>query len=481
MPNFPWAPLYQQLRDQNKESSNESSSWLFVTVVGVTLAIELLETYLQYRNGRYLEQNSQLPEELKMVVSTIDKEIRRKKAEPEVEQPLDDDNDAEDIESQLSNIDRKFQRTREYHRDLHSDSHRHLWRITESVAFTLVGYCPFLWDVACVVGDRLAHWSEASSSIQISLIFVAMTDMLRLTRKALFNRFVHLRLELKYGKKPDPTRSKYGAVKETVFMLVGSVILTFTMLLGIQVYGNIFFLGPYIVWLSISLFPASKQRSDDSHPLEDGSLKDKIYKLAATVNYPLNEVLVVPPPGLARTKIALSIDGATSQVLLCEAMLSSLTDDEALALVGRELGRWKLGHVAVARVTAQALVASGFGLFWLCLGKRFLCDAFGFNDPKRPIPTVITLHVVFGILWPPMEKVLKVASNALFRHMALAEDRFVASLGMSSNLQMALCKIQLDNIDVTSMDRWTSAWKYRPSLAERLRLLMSQEEQWKIE
>lgn len=147
--------------------------------------------------------------------------------------------------------------------------------------------------------------------------------------------------------------------------------------------------------------------------------------------------------------------------------------DEILAILGHELGHWKLGHTWSNFIVTQLYMGAAFYFFSLTYGARDLYSAFGFNDLSRPTPTIVALLLFFQTLWAPVDKVLSFIMTVVSRMNEFAADRFSANLGMSKKLQSGLCKIHLENLGAMCPDRFYSMYHYsHPPLVERLRAMM---------
>jgi STE24 endopeptidase len=103
-----------------------------------------------------------------------------------------------------------------------------------------------------------------------------------------------------------------------------------------------------------------------------------------------------------------------------------------------------------------------------------LYAAFGFNDPSRPTPTIITLLLFFQTIWAPVDKVLSFVLTVVSRMNEFAADRFSVNLNMSKKLQSGLVKIHLENLGAMNPDKWYSTYHFsHPPLIERLRAMMA--------
>ena len=112
-----------------------------------------------------------------------------------------------------------------------------------------------------------------------------------------------------------------------------------------------------------------------------------------------------------------------------------MNDDEILAILGHELGHWKLGHTLQNFVITQLYFGAAFYFFSLCYGSRELYAAFGFDDPNRPVPTIIALLLFMQTLFAPIDKVLSFVLTVFSRMNEFAADHFSVDLGMSKKLQ----------------------------------------------
>lgn len=160
--------------------------------------------------------------------------------------------------------------------------------------------------------------------------------------------------------------------------------------------------------------------------------------------------------------------------MLFDTLLQQVHDDEILAILGHELGHWKLGHTITNFVVTQLYMGAAFYFFSLCYTSKDLFRAFGFNDPNRTAPTIIALMLFFQTLWAPVDKILSFILTVFSRQCEFAADKFSVQLGMSQKLQSGLCKIHLENLGAMRPDPWYSMYHYsHPPLVERLSAMMA--------
>lgn len=121
--------------------------------------------------------------------------------------------------------------------------------------------------------------------------------------------------------------------------------------------------------------------------------------------------------------------------VLFDTLMEQVHDDEILAILGHELGHWKLGHTLTNFCVTQVYFGAAFYFFSLCYTSKDLYAAFGFDDPDQSTPSVIALMLFFQTLWAPVDKVLSFILTVFSRQCEFGADKFSVDLGMSAKLQ----------------------------------------------
>ncbi len=85
-------------------------------------------------------------------------------------------------------------------------------------------------------------------------------------------------------------------------------------------------------------------------PLQDEALRDKILALAQTAEFPLAGVFQMDASKRSTHDNAYFTGlGSTRRIVFYDTMVKNYTHDEILAVMGHEIGHWKLRHVARMR------------------------------------------------------------------------------------------------------------------------------------
>uniref|UniRef100_A0ABI8AC47 Peptidase M48 domain-containing protein n=1 Tax=Felis catus TaxID=9685 RepID=A0ABI8AC47_FELCA len=146
-------------------------------------------------------------------------------------------------------------------------------------------------------------------------------------------------------------------------------------------------------------------------------------------------------------------------------------NEEVLAVLGHELGHWKLGHTVKNIIISQMNSFLCFFLFAVLIGRKELFSAFGFYNSQ---PTLIGLLIIFQFIFSPYNEVLSFCLTVLSRRFEFQADAFAKKLGKAKDLYSALIKLNKDNLGFPVSDWLFSMWHYsHPPLLERLQALES--------
>merc|ERR1719445_1757483 len=86
---------------------------------------------------------------------------------------------------------------------------------------------------------------------------------------------------------------------------------------------------------------------------------------------------------------------------------------EIVAVLGHELGHWKMNHVMKNIIIGQVQILLMFSLFGYLSKSEPLYEAFGFTDSK---PVLIGLMIVLQYITAPYSAVIGFLMSVLSRH-----------------------------------------------------------------
>ncbi|XP_064810228.1 CAAX prenyl protease 1 homolog [Oncorhynchus masou masou] len=448
---------------------------IFYAVLVFSWTVYLWEAYLAYRQRRIYRSTMHVPQELGKIMDTD-----------------------------------TFEKSRLYQLDKSNFSFwSGLYSETEGTLILLLGGIPFLWKVAGTVTARFGlgpdyEIFQSLSFLMLATLFSAFTGL----PWSIYNTFV---IEEKHGFNQQTLGFFLkDAVKK--FIVTQCILLPVTSLLLyiIKIGGDFFFIYAWLFTLGVSLVLVTIYADyiaplfDKFTPLPEGELKEEIESMSKSINFPLTKVYVVEGSkrsshsnayfyGFFKNKrivlfdtlmedySPLNKDGEPENVPAEETdtpteakanpknKKQGCNNPEVLAVLGHELGHWKLGHTVKNIVISQMNSFLCFFLFAVLIGRKELFIAFGFYDSQ---PTLIGLMIIFQFIFSPYNEVLSFCLTVLSRRFEFQADAFARGMGRASELYSALIKLNKDNLGFPVADWLFSMWHYsHPPLLERLRAL----------
>jgi len=454
--DLPWKPLYQQ---QESNDSTTETTWITEYALAATLlftaAVYAWEAFLDAR--QYQAYCSTIfPVHLQTTVSQMDKEALQKDKE---HKPL------------LPTLQDKFAKAQAYGRDkMRLGMVSSLYDVVESMAFLLLGFLPYVWDKAAAYGF---------TEIPTSLIFVGLTTVVSTVTSLPFEVYSQFVVERRHNfSKMTPGLFIVDKIKSSFLTAaIGGPFLALLLWI-IQQTGPYYYVYVWVFLLCFSILMMTLVPTvimplfNKYEPLPDGDLRTRIYALADELQYPLTKLFVMDGSKRSSHSNAFMFGfGRNKRIVLFDTLLTQVSDDEILAILGHELGHWKLGHTLSNFCITQVYTAAAFGGFaWTMQQGTELFGAFGFADN---VPTLIALLLFFQTLWAPVDKMLSFLLTLFSRYNEFGADAFAVSLGRSQALQSGLCKIHVENLGCMAPDVLYSTYHYsHPPLVERLSAMM---------
>merc|ERR1711871_1482976 len=206
-------------------------------------------------------------------------------------------------------------------------------------------------------------------------------------------------------------------------------------------------------------------------PLPEGQLRTKIEALAGKLSFPLTKLYVIDgSTRSAHSNAYMYGFWWNKRIVLYDTLLSQTTSDEdVVAVLGHELGHWKLNHTSFNLLITQVLLFSNFYLYGMVMNSDAMYASFGFADHGKPV--VIGLFL-FSMLLSPFDHCIGFAMNYLSRKFEYEADAFAKDLGYCDNLCSGLVSLQVSNLGDMNPDPLYSAYhNSHPTLLGRLRAL----------
>ncbi|XP_035388759.1 CAAX prenyl protease 1 homolog [Electrophorus electricus] len=388
-----------------------------------------------------------------------------------------------------------------------------LYSETEGTLILWLGGIPFLWRISGFVTARFGLGPEYE--ISQSLVFLLLATLFSALTGLPWSLYSTFVIEEKHGFNQQTLSFflkdalKKFAVTQCILLPVTSLLLYI-----IKIGGDYFFIYAWLFTLIVSLVLVTIYADyiaplfDKFTPLPEGDLKTDIENMAKSICFPLTKIYVVEGSkrsshsnayfyGFFKNKRIVLFDtlledfspmnkkdeehAAAGQTDENEAAgeerakpqpknkKQGCSNHEVLAVLGHELGHWKLGHTVKNIVISQMNSFLCFFLFAALIGQKELFLAFGFHDSQ---PTLIGLMIIFQFIFSPYNELLSFCLTVLSRRFEFQADAFARDMGRSAELHSALIKLNKDNLGFPVADWLFSTWHYsHPPLLERLRAL----------
>jgi len=362
-----------------------------------------------------------------------------------------------------------------------------------------LGYRKF-WEAASSTLASFGYEAEYNE-ILISLLFTFYMSIFSTITGLPFTLYSTFVLEERHGF----NKQTIGFfVKDQVKKFVIGQVIQAPILAGIIkiVYwgGDYFFVYLWLFAVAMTLFLMTIYPDliaplfDKYTPMPEGELRTQIEDLAASVEFPLYKLYVVEGSkrsshsnayfyGFFKFKRIVLFDTLLEEEerkkLKTESDEEEKKDDneekktskgcnnpEIVAVLGHELGHWKMNHVLKNIIIGQIQIFLMFALFAYLSKSKPLYLAFGFEDSQ---PVLIGLMIVLQYITAPYSAVIGFLMSVLSRHFEFQADEFAAKMGKAKDLKSALVKLNNDNLGFPIYDWLYSAWNHsHPPLLERI-------------
>ncbi len=179
------------------------------------------------------------------------------------------------------------------------------------------------------------------------------------------------------------------------------------------------------------------------NPLEEGELRTAITDYARSVDFTIDNILVMD--GSKRSSKANAFFtgfGRNKRIALFDTLVENHTVAELVAVLAHEIGHYKMKHILQGMALSIAQIGIILFLLSVFLESEGLYDAF-FMDAS----SVYTGLLFFGLLYTPIELVLSVGMHAISRRHEYEGDRYAAeTVSEPRRLIDALKKLSAENL-----------------------------------
>ncbi len=402
------------------------------TVIFISLIVIkfLLETYLKIRNLKSIEINKDtIPERFTSIVT-----------EEEYKKSID------------YNIDRiRFQ------------IFTALFGAVVLIIFTLGGLFNFLSEVVISTTS-----SDVLGAVLLGLLLLIVEEVISIPL-SIYSTFV---IEERHGFNKTTTKtfvtdiSKSLLISATISSAIYATVIYIVVNLGdnwwIYAFGAVFTLQAIIFFLyPVLIMPLFNK----FEPLDDEAFKQPIEKLLEKIDFK-SKGLFVMNASLRSThgNAFFTGFGKNKRIVFFDTLLKTITPDEMEAILGHELGHYKLGHIKKGLLSSLVFGFIGFYL----LSEILQSDNF-FLDHGLENLTIYSKFLLFYLVIGSYTFFTKPFTSALSRKREFEADDFSFQYTSGEYMISGLLKLSKDNASNLTPDPLYSSYYYsHPPIAERV-------------
>lgn len=369
------------------------------------------------------------------------------------------------------------------------------WGQVLSTAILVTNGLPLLWKLSATILKSCGY--TAHSEILQTLVFVMVGSIFSTIIDLPWSLYSTFVVEEKHGFNKQ-TLGFYAKDKLKKFIVSQAIMcpILATTLYIIQIGGDWFFLYLWVFCFVVTLLLMTIYPDyiaplfDKFTPLPEGNLRKSIEELAASIDFPLKKLYVVEGSKRSSHSNAYFFGFyKNKRIVLFDTLLSNYesaeekenkkeddekktlgcSDDEVVAVLGHELGHWKLNHVLKNLVISEINLFICLAVFGLLYQNSVIYGAFGFRDEK---PIFVGLLIIFQYIFSPYNEILSFLMTCLSRRFEFQADAFAKHLNKAADLRGALIKLNKDNLSFPIYDNLYSMWHHsHPPLLERIHAL----------
>lgn len=210
-------------------------------------------------------------------------------------------------------------------------------------------------------------------------------------------------------------------------------------------------------------------------PLEDGELKTKITELMKNIGFKASGIFVMDASKRSgHSNAYFGGLGKSKRIVLYDTLLKQLSTDELIAVLGHELGHFKLHHIIRKFFI---LIPIEFALMFalnFCAHSASLYTGFGFAVNTENILSMQFIGLFLAsIVWGAFSDFVSPISNTASRRDEYQADNFSARLTKNPDaLISGLIKLNSENLSELLPPKIYVFWNYsHPTLLERIKAL----------
>ncbi len=361
----------------------------------------------------------------------------------------------------------------EYEKSLaYGKAKSHLSFLSSSVSlFALLFF--WYWGGFAYLDTLTRGWSQ--SETQIGIYFIVILISLQWLLALPLNLYSTFVIEERFGfNRTTPGTYILDTLKGLLLAVILGLPLLATLLWFFQSMGDHAWLW---VWALMTGFSLTIQfiaptwimpLFNKFQPMPDGELKTKILELAKSIQFPLDQVLVMDgSKRSSKGNAFFSGLGKNKRIALFDTLIEQLSSKEVVAVLAHEIGHYKHKHVYQGILIS--IIHTGALLYLLSI---FLHHPGLFNAFQVEQLSAHAGLIFFSLLFAPIDLVLSILMNAFSRRNEYQADNFAARFSSADDLISGLKTMAREHLSSLNPHPLKVILEHsHPPLAERIRAL----------
>ena len=292
-----------------------------------------------------------------------------------------------------------------------------------------------------------------------------------------FNIFGTFVTEQKFGFNQTTVKTFIGDQIKSLLLTVVLFGLLLSIVLAIFEYSNYAWL---VCWIAVTIFTISitfiapawiMPLFNKFTPLEKSGLRTKIEDYAANVNFKFKNIFIIDGSKRSSHSNAFFTGfGSTKRIALFDTLVKEHSENEILAILGHEIGHYKLKHIHMS--TFIGIITTGIIFFMLSIVIELdtLYQAFGMD-----YQSVYSGLIFFSFLYTPVQLILSILGQYISRRNEHSADRWACENGQDGNtLISALKKLSAHNLsNLTPHPAYVFFNYSHPPIKQRIELIQN--------
>ena len=310
--------------------------------------------------------------------------------------------------------------------------------------------------------------SNILGAIFLGLLIILISEILEIPL-AIYSTFV---IEEKYGFNKTTKKTfvtdivKNLLISSVISCLIYAVVIGIFVILGfnwwVYAFGAVFFIQLIIFFLyPVLIMPLFNK----FEPLDDEEYKKPVEKLLEKINFKAKGLFVMNASLRSSHGNAFFTGfGKNKRIVFYDTLLETITPDEMEAILGHELGHYKLGHIRKSLISSLIFGFIGFYI----LSEVLKSDNFFISHGLDEI-TLYSKFLMFYLVAGTYTFFTRPITSYLSRQREFAADDFSFKFTDGKYMVSGLLKLTKDNASNLTPDPLYSSYYYsHPPIAERI-------------